>query len=286
LSGYLKRVASRGLGAQAAPVVPLVRSRSPIAEEDQRVGMPGFVRPDLGNAESIEATLEDTGASAGLPSLMASPPLLTASGVVQRKAAGTAIGGKFGMSGSADAGAVIGASPARKPHADIAPSNLSPESTLRDSVVIDADQPTGLKQAQGLPGGIREIASDMRVDTELRRVEPLLPSRPNDVRAEEQAGQRRAVEGDSPLLEPSPRATILQTPQESISSGLLEPAEKREREPRVVIGRINVEVVPPLAEPKTSAVSRPGPLTAESVSVIGTLTRSVRSSRRLSLKYR
>ena len=86
-------------------------------------------------------------------------------------------------------------------------------------------------------------------------------------------------------LEPTPRA-ILSPLREPVSSEDFQSSDRIEQEPRVVIGRINVEVVPPAAETKTTAPPRPGPLTAESVSVIGPLSRRVGSSLRLNLKYR
>lgn len=288
MNGYLQRVASRGVGAQTAPVVPVVRSRSPIAEEDQRVGMPGFGRPDLETAEPIAAPLQDFGPSAGGPALNAFPtPLNTGGGIVQRKVAGMAVGREFAGRGLADAGEAGVTSRSRNANVDNRTSDLSPGSKLRvGSMVIGDVQPPGLEGAELSRGAIREIAADARAGTELRRVEPQLPFPARDARAEDQAGRRRSAEGLTPLLEPLPRAMITQAAREPISSALAEPAERREPEPRVVIGRINVEVVPPVAEAKTSAVSRPGPLTAESVSVIGPLTRGIRSGRRLSLKYR
>jgi hypothetical protein len=56
--------------------------------------------------------------------------------------------------------------------------------------------------------------------------------------------------------------------------------------PRVVIGRINVEVVPQSVPEATVAPSRSQPLTAASVSVIGPLGSGVSSNLRLSLRQR
>ena len=97
---------------------------------------------------------------------------------------------------------------------------------------------------------------------------------------------RRSAEADPPFLEPSPRAITLAQHRDAISPEAVESVGRPDQGPRVVIGRINVEVVPPPAEPKTSTASRPGPLTAASASVIGPLTGGIRSNLRLSLRHR
>ena len=93
----------------------------------------------------------------------------------------------------------------------------------------------------------------------------------------------RPAEGDLPRLEPSARAMAHRM---GFSLSDATPASPpREESPRIVIGRINVEVVPPPVQ-QSSAAPRPGPLTAASVSVIGPLGGSVRPNVRLSLRYR
>jgi hypothetical protein len=95
---------------------------------------------------------------------------------------------------------------------------------------------------------------------------------------------RQARPIDSTRLDPSPQALAARsepTPEDASVST----AEAGEG-PRVVIGRINVEVVPPSATPPSTAAPRPGPLTAASVSVIGPLGGGIRPSLRLSLRHR
>lgn len=88
---------------------------------------------------------------------------------------------------------------------------------------------------------------------------------------------------DVPYLEPSPRVIA-----EHVGATLEDtntPSYDVNESPRVVIGRVNVEVVPPsVIQPSTA--TQPGPLTAASVSVIGPLGDSASASRRLSLRYR
>ena len=88
---------------------------------------------------------------------------------------------------------------------------------------------------------------------------------------------------DAPDLEPSPRAF----PEHggAASEDASTPRYEVDERPRIVIGRVNVEVVPPsVTQPSTAP--QPGPLTAASVSVIGPLGDGASVSRRLSLRYR
>lgn len=291
MNGYLKRLATRGLDDRgAAPVLPLVRSRSPIAEEDQRVGMPGFGRPTLGDTASIEGPLKDAGLAAGLPPLQnPSPTYSTGGGIVQRKPAGQSGTGKFGMPKSADpAGPLIVTPPVRKPAADIRAFDLSPVSKLRgDTMANGRNRATASQGSEQPRGDISEIAPNIRIRPGWSAGQRSRSSALYDGRVDErEIAAERPAEAGPPLLEPSPRAMPSPGLREPSSSRVLEAADRSEREPRVVIGRINVEVVPPAVEPKTSTQSRNGPLTAESVSVIGPLTRRVRSGLRLSLKHR
>lgn len=103
---------------------------------------------------------------------------------------------------------------------------------------------------------------------------------------EPDSSSEKSGEASPARLEPMPRAILSPGLREPASSEDFQSSDRIEQEPRVVIGRINVEVVPPAAETKTTAQPRPGPLTAESVSVIGPISRRVGSSLRLNLKYR
>src|SRR5262245_46247515 len=66
MSQYLQRLATRNLnGAGVAGMAPTARSMSPIAEEDQRVGMQGFEDFQFGAATVTGGGLEDTSGTAG-----------------------------------------------------------------------------------------------------------------------------------------------------------------------------------------------------------------------------
>jgi hypothetical protein len=95
---------------------------------------------------------------------------------------------------------------------------------------------------------------------------------------------RQVHQVDLPRLEPSPQAFAehLEPPPMDASVSANEVGEG----PRVIIGRINIEVVPPPAAQQITAAPRPGPLTAASVSVIGPLSGGIRPNLRLSLRHR
>jgi hypothetical protein len=152
-----------------------------------------------------------------------------------------------------------------------------------DELISPQTQLTGVQQALQSNSVVRENAGIADVPVG----EPVTPASPFFAESETPGRPRRRSADSAPqLLEPSPRPIRSAQQRESIFSDAAESADTAAQGPRVVIGRINVEVVSTAPEPKASAPSRPGPLTAASVSVIGPLTRGVRSSLRLSLKHR
>ena len=95
---------------------------------------------------------------------------------------------------------------------------------------------------------------------------------------------RQTQQADAPPeLEPSPRAFAEHMAVTSVDTG--PPVTDPDESPRIVIGRVNVEVIPPSVLQQSTASQR-GPLTAASVSVIGPLGGGVPANRRLSLRYR
>jgi hypothetical protein len=95
---------------------------------------------------------------------------------------------------------------------------------------------------------------------------------------------QRVRQVDTTRLEPSARTFAAQVESKPTDASM--PTAGADESPRVVIGRINVEVIPPPAAPPSAATPRTGPLTAASVSVIGPLSGGVRANLHLSLRHR
>jgi len=306
MSRYLQRLATRNLSsAGVAGMAPAARSMSPIAEEDQRVGMHGFEDFQFGAAAATGGGLEDTSETAG-----------DLSGIAQRKINNPISAAKSAPQNSANAGLrMIGDEGSTVPSpAEIQFSGLDvprrhfferatmlderPDERFDEGVISSHGQATGSRQ----PGGKRIVAGEITPNADPPAYWSASPRSTATSSYSAEDGDEGGTESDeieatgsrlrrpsvaSPqLLEPLPRAIASQQQRESLSHDGDASSDETERGPRVVIGRINVEVVAPPVEPKTSATSRPGPLTAESVSVIGPLSRGVRSNLRLSLRHR
>lgn len=282
MSGYLMRLATRGREtSEMQSMQPFVRTSSPVAEHDQRIGMTGFEGFEPG-----EASFADVGSEAGAeqgnilhspvpPSVMTVGE--TGRATVQRKMASPSVGMAGSVASTARRAAVATNTqmPARVQSRsrgadvhDLADAHEVPVSPLVPSIVSPTLSTAGI-QPEALSLGDSQTGSASRrsgpgaVHTRLIR-------------------QTRQV--DSTHLEPSPGALAehFRPPLERAS----EPSADAHEGPRVVIGRITVEVVPPPAAPPSTAAPRPGPLTAASVSVIGPLGGGIRPSQRLSLRYR
>lgn len=305
MSRYLQRLATRNLSsAGVGGMAPAARSMSPIAEEDQRVGMHGFEDFQFGAAAATGGGMEDTSGTAG-----------DLSGIEQRKI-NPISAAKSAPQNSANAGArMIGDEGSIVPSpAEIQFSGLDvpkrhfferapapderPNESFDEGVVSPHSQATGLRQ----PGGKRIVAGEITPNADPPAYWSASPRSTATSSYSAEGGDEGRAESDeieasgsqlrrpsvaSPqLLEPSPRVITAPQQRESLSHDGDASSDETDQGPRVVIGRINVEVVAPPVEPKTSATSRPGPLTAESVSVIGPLSRGVRSNLRLSLRHR
>src|SRR5262249_20017991 len=308
MSQYLQRLATRNLNVAGA-VTPMARSMSPIAEEDQRVGMQGFEDFQFGAATVTGGGLEDTSRTAG-----------DLSGIAQRKINNPVGAGKSAPQNSTNAGPrmigdtgprVIGDEGSTAPApADIRLSNLEiPERHFYERAPAYDERPDGLidevvgaphsqATASGQSGGNRIAAGEITPPADPPAYGSASPrltatssysfeggAESDEIEASGSRLRRPSVASPQ-LLEPSPRTVTPHQQRESISPDDVTSSGETEPSPQVVIGSINVEVVSPPVEPKTSATSRPGPLTAESVSVIGPLSRGVRSNLRLSLRHR
>ena len=316
MSGYLDRLVSRSRGAgEVQPLQPFVRSASPVAERDQRIGMTGFQGFEFGEPLLAEA---DSGAvpERADPPQSAVPPEITASAAsggtnVQRKVANPTTR----LTGSA-----------------ISPSH---QAASLPSVAQDAtdhakgSMPSGRDVGNPLQVDFRsEVQSRSRLPIEeypvptyppaARRGEPTVSPNHDDMTDIERGASstrntrleapsasdsqsvgepskhsvgaagmrpgRHMAQAGSTRLEPSARALAERHP--SRTEGDSSPASDVKEDPRIVIGRINVEVVPPPAAQASTTASRPGPLSAASASVIGPLDTGIRPNVRLSLRHR
>ena len=336
--GYLGRlVSSATLKPGDARMRPVVRSRSPIAEMDQRIGLVGFEELAAGGGPASPPELEVP--AHGEATVAASPDTTTGPAMVHRKVAG-------GVSAAVSAG--LGNTPAppitpveatgtSKTSASVSPNTLGTaaergttgtpsgaalapsfggaETLSRDFLGSDAPNNTDadtdfdrLKITTSVP---RSENSPDAAPTDLRSApEPSLSPRRSLFRNLDQLvsptgfGKSRATPAAHPdhgapetwhssgepaapvSLEPSPR---IHMPRQAESSPVddFAPAVKPEAGPRVIVGRINVEVVqPPPVGQTPRAPARPSPMTAASVSKIGPLRPALRSNLLFSLKQR
>jgi hypothetical protein len=297
MSQYLKRLATRNLNGAGA-MKPMARAMSPIVGEDQRVGIQGFDDSRFEAAAATGGRLEDTSGAVTAGDL---------SGIAQRKIDKPISAGKLAPRNFTVARPpVIGDEESTEPPAEIPSSNLdfpkrhfyewapAPGQRLDEGVASPHSQATGLRQ----PGGKRIVAAEITPNADPPAYWSASPrSTPTSSYNVEGGAEGDEIEASgsrlrrpsmvSPqLLEPLPRAITSRQQRGSLSPEDVTSSGEAEPSPRVVIGRINVEVMPPPVEPKTSTTSRHGPPTAESVSVIGPLSRGVRSNLRLSLKHR
>ena len=246
--------------------------------------MPGFVSPSLDQTTSIEGTLESPADARTVdsPFFPRTTSRVSSNSTMERidlvppaKADHTTPKSVAGMTTPVVTRPAVEASP----DLSISERNTSTRALL-DTPAASNDAPTPLyKTVDPGDAGIKKVPEAHLEGAE----KSSFTYRPQI--DELDGSSAKSGEARPTRLEPTPRA-ILSPPREPASSEDFQSSDRIEQEPRVVIGRINVEVVPPAAETKTTAPPRPGPLTAESVSVIGPLSRRVGSSLRLNLKYR
>jgi len=286
LNSYLQRLATHGsVESMATDVRPLIRSRSPIAEEDQRIGMPGFGNPNLDQTTSIEGTLEERPAEARTLDSALIPPKPTR------------------VTGNRTMEAIDLPRPTNPNHTTKSIADMLTRIVTRP--VTEASRDIGTSDRTESSPALLDTPADFN-GTPLPLYKTVVPRRDGNKQAAEvhfspsgessssylrqiddlDSSSDKSDEARATRLEPTPRAILSPGLRQHTSSQAFQTSDKTDQEPRVVIGRINVEVVPPVAESKTTAPPRPGPLTAESVSVIGPLSRRVGSSLRLNLKYR
>ncbi len=324
MSGYLQRALSRGFGVVEASnaLRPFVRSTSPIADMDQRIGLPNF---DPLGASLVPQPQEVDGPGEGLdrpvpPGDPSSPTALERRASVfqaasrqvasdesgpEAAAAGPRLEGPAAatserstagpvITGPIDAGAQ---QPSRGPLASARQEGRSPSVT---------DEPLRSPRNTPVPG----LARDVLPQT------PVLPQAPGEGTSDPVPGDGYAAPGrpgpsgalspdkaagadrdavhsseyrsppDNPIL-PKPLAALGHAPPvpmfRQVEDG---PGTRTAAAPRVVIGEVNVEVVTPTAPGSQGRAPTRTPATAASVSQIGSLSSGLSARQRLAMRGR
>jgi hypothetical protein len=304
MSGYLMRLVTRGRETSAQPVQPFVRSTSPVAERDQRIGMMGFEGFEFGEAgletgaeqgDILQPPVPPSVRTAGETGIATTGPSVGTAASTARGEAAAAEGQMQSHIRPSEPRAVRGVAPVPSVAQNVinrAKRLASPSSSVGAPDLADPDDVPLLPSAPPMVYPAKDDGEGSVSSTGGIRQEALSPadsqigsaSRGFDPRVTHTRPIRQTREVDSTQLEPSPGAWAehFKPPLERAS----EPSADAHQGPRVVIGRINVEVVPPPAAPPSTAAPRPGSLTAASVSVIGPLGGGIRPSLRLSLRHR
>jgi hypothetical protein len=320
MNQYLQRLVTR-TDAGADTILPIVRSTSPIAEEDQRIGVLGFGGLTFGNATPVETSMDELVVPTGdvrppSPPAIPSAPEASAS-TVQRKMAGpmrplpasTNIGRAAAARVRTDSGRTPGGFPvqaakqqALRPESPAPAPRASPTAILAGRVEPPTAMPADLVKPRTSapvnpvsdpePAAVSlsrpsEITPQLTISARRRQADEVASApAPDAPVAVPRSLPRRLAEAGPPPLEPSRRPLDALRHRDSAFREMVSTGEERERGPSVVIGRINVEVVPTPTEPRPAAASAPRPLTAESVSVIGPLGGNDRPGLRLGLRHR
>ncbi len=315
MSEYLTRLTTRARESDGIPQLrPFARSESPIANHDQRVGMAESEDFDLVGASSEHAVSESMVGNFGESPAQSVSTITSETGeggtIIQRKVGGPAAGGATSYPRAAPAGPPAASELAKTgmhrstpeiPAGGISPSaegieamshaampaasqrELNQVSTSHGTMRIGpnlyplttrpmADEASIASTGSGLPAAAGREGVAAHADS--RQAAQVVMHR-RSVR------QRREI--DSSRLEPKSQAFADRFEPSPANADVSSTA--RYENPRVTIGRINVEVVPPQAQQVASA-PRSRPLTAASVSVIGPLGGGDRPNVRLSLRYR
>jgi hypothetical protein len=314
VSGYLTRLVTRARESDKRQLLrPFVRSSSPIAEHDQRIGM-----ADSEDFELAGAAPDPTGSKGAVGPFadfqtQSRPGITSVSDMrgttIQRKRAAP----PAGLTGPHAADSQI------TPDMHVSPMQMQDVETLSSPGTMEVKRHDGWLGAKADVGNAGEI--DRSAAFKPTGPHPSTPLEPSSI------SWKASMEGDEPsvssaapsrLDSPGPDSLVTQDthrrvivdtrsarPARGVDSPRLVPAahpfaERFEpspsdaaasavgprESPRVVIGRINVEVVTPPAAKQLTSAPRPGPLTAASVSVIGPIGGGVRPNLRLSLRYR
>jgi hypothetical protein len=275
---------------------PFVRSTSPVAERDQRIGMTGFEEFKFGESPfataDSEAELEEAGAlqTPMLPTITAASDV--GETTVQRKMASpsaTPVGPTTPAAPS-----LIGVDARRKGDLQPARQRAHQDAVPPSSRSVMGERPRQAPRSPLIYPEKNVVAGEewSIFSTDATREHEPIPGSSQTRSASRGVGYgavrtrslQQARQADSNFLEPLPYALAEHIDQTPTGSSM--PTADAGEGPRIVIGQINVEVVSPPAAPQSTAAPRPGPLTAASVSVIGPLGGGIRHDLRLSLRHR
>lgn len=329
MSGYLTRLIPRERkSGEAPPLLPVVRSVSPIARHDQRIGALevesyALVGASTAPSEPEQDSIYPDETEAGRRTQTA-PKAAGDEAAVQRKTLTPPETASPPTPGNAQAGNGDGAQSKHpvRPSGKMATAPGATERETGGSVgpagpvvdephaggrLTDADSPisaaggpdvftghsmpaatpTEPAEAEENPGGGPRVASHESIGL----ASPLSAIPPDPLAARDQALRRpfgptirtrrppHPDDSGSIPLEPKPRAFV--EPIAPLAEDAAGSSRTAEEASRVVIGRINVEVIQPSEQP-AGPVPSPQPLTAETASVIGPLRGGGRSDSRFS----
>jgi hypothetical protein len=270
MDGYLRRLVKRS--GVPSRMLPVIRSTSPIAEEDQRLGirgvnavppMPAPIQPDL--QDRVGSLQVSTQSEA-----------LSTKSVPERNIAKLT---------TSNTGFASHPGARQHEHSLTAPNAATVVSSTDNEASSTIDEDTSGNISQDyleMPSRRGSFSAELKVpdaagtpDVEGRSIRNhgnVAGHGTAYVRSEQTPSRPTSIAPASPT---SPRSEPLSDDRNNFAEG-----------PRVVIGNINVEVIPP-AEAGPKVERHPSkPMTAESASVIGSLSGNIRESRRLNLRYR
>ena len=326
MKGYLSQIASAG-GAGPAPMLrPLIRSRSPIAESDQRIGLSEWETPMLSgenetSASDAEMPDDITVARADTP--RAGPrqaPAGRSTVEPEPKSSPGSLGTTDGspiLSAPEEPKPLSVASPLRKPpmRSSLEPRESSePQPAQREnepprvrSAKADGPSAATQEEAFAIPSQSRRMATSVALPSHLkpraidRGQDSSSTSKESSVKHLEPEFSQPATEmvavsqRDQPLRHPAAVETAIAKRREEKSSQRLSMpaavAPSESSRAQVVIDRLEIEVVPPPPQtaPKPPARSESGMEAARPqrpVSKIGPLSQSTAFRHYLSLRYR
>ena len=263
MSGYLQRLISRPAAAHHRGLRPFVRSGSPIAARDQRIGLPGFEAGGFGDSEIAEPP--------GIPELARSPSLHDTLKDLHQSADRHAARKWTPSISQADSGTGAGRPAVLK-------GSYVNESNDPDSPSKDLAPETRRQNSRAVELGDDARDRGATIDSQHKHLSPSAPALEQPPVTEVfPASVTRAFANDDYSELTVPNAIDQATPDDV----------ERPAAPRVEIGSIQVQVTSeePAAQ-KGSAKVPSRPANAESVSLIGPLAARRRSNLRFAVRQR